>query len=134
MDSRCSTHAPDSRQRATRLDRRRRTSVTFLQKLQFSFLVDIRHGSQAYNGTRGALYHYGVHKDTEIRDQMRSFRHGLGTPVLSSDPAPARRRDRRELVREWRITWSANTADFIEGAGFTKLREIASSTRGMGSG
>ena len=35
-------------------------SVTFRQKLQLSFLVDVRNGGQAYNGTRGALYVYGT--------------------------------------------------------------------------
>ena len=67
-------------------------SVTFWQKLQLSFLVDVRHGSQAYNGTRGGLYAYGTHRDTEIRGQLRTFGMdfhpgpvvgpGAGTPVV----------------------------------------------------
>ena len=36
-------------------------------KWQVSGLVDIRKGGDIYNGTRGALYSYGTHKDTEIR-------------------------------------------------------------------
>jgi TonB-dependent SusC/RagA subfamily outer membrane receptor len=37
------------------------------RKLQISGLVDIRHGGQIWNGTRGALWSYGKHKDTETR-------------------------------------------------------------------
>jgi len=37
------------------------------KKVQISGLVDIRNGGQIWNGTKGALWSYGVHKDTEIR-------------------------------------------------------------------
>ncbi|HEU4562356.1 MAG TPA: SusC/RagA family TonB-linked outer membrane protein [Longimicrobium sp.] len=36
-------------------------------RLELGGLVDIRKGGQIYNGTRGALYSYGTHKDTEVR-------------------------------------------------------------------
>jgi TonB-linked SusC/RagA family outer membrane protein len=37
------------------------------KKLQVSGLIDIRHGGQIWNGTKGALWSYGTHKDTEQR-------------------------------------------------------------------
>ena len=37
------------------------------KKWAVSGLVDIRQGGDIYNGTRGALYSYGTHKDTEQR-------------------------------------------------------------------
>jgi TonB-linked SusC/RagA family outer membrane protein len=37
------------------------------KKFQVSGLLDIRHGGQIWNGTRGALWSYGVHQDTEQR-------------------------------------------------------------------
>jgi TonB-linked SusC/RagA family outer membrane protein len=43
-----------------------RTGLRY-KKWQFSGLVDIRQGGDIYNGTRGALYSYGTHKDTEVR-------------------------------------------------------------------
>ncbi|MGH7538095.1 MAG: SusC/RagA family TonB-linked outer membrane protein [Gemmatimonadales bacterium] len=43
-----------------------RTSLTF-RRIQLSGLLDVKHGGQIYNGTRGALYSYGTHKDTEQR-------------------------------------------------------------------
>jgi len=36
-------------------------------KLQISGLVDIRHGGQIWNGTKGALWSYGTHQDTQQR-------------------------------------------------------------------
>jgi hypothetical protein len=36
-------------------------------KWNVSGLLDIRRGGQVWNGTKGALYHFGTHKDTEGR-------------------------------------------------------------------
>jgi hypothetical protein len=88
--------------------------------------VDIRHGSQAYNGTRQGLYYYGTHKVTDVRGTMQVFGSanfhpgpvvgpGIGTPVL--------------IDQSWFQGDGSNfgtaDADFVENAGFTKLREIA---------
>ncbi len=43
-----------------------RSSFRF-RKFRLSGLLDIRHGGQIWNGTMGALWSYGVHKDTEQR-------------------------------------------------------------------
>jgi len=43
-----------------------RSSFRF-RKLQIAGLVDIRHGGQIWNGTKGALWSYGTHQDTETR-------------------------------------------------------------------
>ena len=37
------------------------------KKLEFSGLLDIKKGGDVWNGTKGALYSYGTHKDTENR-------------------------------------------------------------------
>jgi len=102
-----------------------RGSVTLMQKLQFSVLLDVRDGSQAYNGTRQALYAFGTHKDTDVRGQTLIFGStfhagpvagpGVGTPVL--------------IDQSWfqgdGSAFGYYTADFLENAGFTKLREVA---------
>jgi len=109
-----------------------RTDVTFLKHWNVSALLDIKHGGQAYNGTRGALYVYGTHKDTDIRGQTFVFGPsangvqgfhgdqavagpGAGTPVI--------------IDQNWFENdggaFGGNTADFIEDAGFTKLREVS---------
>ncbi len=38
------------------------------KNLQISALLDIKVGGQMWNGTKGALYYYGKHKDTETRN------------------------------------------------------------------
>jgi TonB-linked SusC/RagA family outer membrane protein len=43
-----------------------RSSFRF-RRFQIAGLLDIRHGGQIWNGTRGALWSYGTHKDTEQR-------------------------------------------------------------------
>ena len=45
-----------------------RTGVRF-HKVQFSALIDHKEGGQVWDGTRGALYNFGTHKDTDIRGQ-----------------------------------------------------------------
>jgi hypothetical protein len=37
------------------------------RKLQIAGLLDIRHGGQIWNGTKGALWSYGTHLDTQVR-------------------------------------------------------------------
>ncbi|HYL54127.1 MAG TPA: SusC/RagA family TonB-linked outer membrane protein, partial [Gemmatimonadales bacterium] len=43
-----------------------RSSLRY-RKLQVSGLLDIRHGGQIWNGTKGALWSYGTHGDTKTR-------------------------------------------------------------------
>lgn len=108
------------------------TDVTFLKHWNVSALLDIKHGGQAYNGTRGALYVYGTHKDTDIRNKTFVFGPamngvqgfhgdatvagpGVGVPVI--------------IDQNWFENdggaFGGNTVDFIEDAGFTKLREVS---------
>ncbi len=42
------------------------------KKFQVSGLVDIRHGGQIWNGTKGALWSYGTHLDTQQRADCTS--------------------------------------------------------------
>jgi TonB-linked SusC/RagA family outer membrane protein len=44
-----------------------RAGITLYKKLQISALLDLRRGGDVYNGTRGALYHFGTWKETENR-------------------------------------------------------------------
>ena len=103
-----------------------RGSFLFSQKLQFSFLVDIRNGGQGYNGTRGALYVYGSHKDTDIRGTMQAF----GTAAFHPGPVAGPGAGTQVLIDgNWFQnnggSFGDNVADFVENVGFTKLREIA---------
>ncbi len=108
------------------------TSITFLKNWNVSALVDIKKGGKAFNGTRGALYVYGTHKDTDIRGQTFVFGPsangvqgfhgdkavagpGAGTPVI--------------IDQNWFEVdggdFGSNVIDFVEDAGYTKLREVS---------
>jgi hypothetical protein len=100
------------------------TSLTY-HGIQFSALVDHKQGGQIWNGTKGALYNFGAHKDTDIRGQTRTFGKdwlpgptvgpGAGTPVV--------------LDQSWFQGLGSGFGDvasqFIESGTYTKLREIA---------
>ena len=96
-----------------------RNSLTVFGGLELSALVDIRHGGDVVNGTRGALYFYGTHKDTEDRSDTQVFEGegpGKGTVVSKGE--------------EWYRDGLGNlfegpTVQWIEDGGFVKLREIA---------
>jgi hypothetical protein len=109
-----------------------RTTFTLWKKLELSALVDIRHGSQAYDGTRGALYVYGTHKDTDIRGQTFVFGPSVnGVKGFHGDKAVAGPGAGLPVVidQDWFQgdggSFGDNSADFVEDAGFVKLREIS---------
>lgn len=101
-----------------------RTSVTY-HKVTLSGLLDVKHGGQIWNGTRGALINFGTHIDTDIRGQNLVFGKtfmpgpvagpGAGTPVL--------------IDQAW---FQGNgggfgpvASQFVEPGGYTKLREVS---------
>jgi TonB-linked SusC/RagA family outer membrane protein len=100
------------------------TSLTF-HNVTFSALVDHRQGGQVWNGTKGALYNFGAHKDTDIRGESRVFGStwlpgavvgpGAGTPVV--------------LDQNWfqglGSGFSPVGTQFVESGTYTKLRELA---------
>jgi TonB-linked SusC/RagA family outer membrane protein len=101
-----------------------RTSLRF-KNWSFTGLLDIKHGGQIWNGTKGALYNFGTHKDTEIRGSTVTFGQdympgpvggpGAGTPVV--------------IGQSWFTGLGSGfgpvASQFIEDGGFTKLRELS---------
>ncbi len=109
-----------------------RSDFTFLKHWNASALLDIRHGGQAYNGTRGALYVYGTHKDTEIRGQTFVFGPSAnGVQGFHGDPAVVGPGAGTPVIidQNWFENdggaFGGNGIDFVEDAGFTKLREVS---------
>ncbi|HEU4564480.1 MAG TPA: SusC/RagA family TonB-linked outer membrane protein [Gemmatimonadaceae bacterium] len=102
-----------------------RGAVTLFKKWQVGGLLDIKQGGQVWNGTKGATYHFGTHKDTEIRGEERTFGKdwmqgpvagpGAGTPVV--------------LDQDWFTGLGGGfgpaTAQFIEDGSYVKLRELS---------
>ncbi|MEO7082955.1 MAG: SusC/RagA family TonB-linked outer membrane protein, partial [Gemmatimonadaceae bacterium] len=92
---------------------------------QVSALLDHKQGGQVMNTTKGSLYNFGTHKDTEKRDVMEVFGTdllkgavtgpGAGIPVLIG-----------EAWYTGNGTANSNIVEeFAEDGGYTKLREIS---------
>ena len=94
-------------------------------KWQVSALVDHKQGGQVMNTTKGSLYNFGTHKDTEKRDVNEVF----GTDLLKG-PVTGPGANLPVLIGESWYTGNgtANSnivEEFAEDGGYTKLREIS---------
>lgn len=106
------------------------------RKLQVTGLLDIRNGGQIWNGTKGALYSYGTHRDTEQRASCdptftctgneKTFGQGgwFDGPVVGPGAGTA-----VPIGENWyRVgigtTFAGNDEIAIEDAGFVRLREV----------
>lgn len=104
------------------------SSMTLFKKLQLSALVDIRRGGDIWNGTKGALYNFGAHKDTEIRGENRTF----GVDWLPGETVGP---GKGKAVALTQGSWFQNlgsgfvgpASQFVEDGGFTRLREVSMS-------
>ncbi len=111
-----------------------RTSLRY-KKWQISGLVDHKQGGQVWDGTRGALYQFGTHKDTEIRGGTFVF--GPATDAAPSYPffgggAVAGPGAGTPVVIDAGSWFQSNgsgfgpvATPFIEDGTYTKLREIS---------
>jgi TonB-linked SusC/RagA family outer membrane protein len=105
---------------------------------QLSGLVDVRNGGSVWNGTKGALYSYGTHKDTEVRStcagtgasctgNLRTFGTDFWTTSGAVGPGAG---IAVPIGEEWYrqrsgSTFTGNDEDFVEDAGFIRLRELS---------
>lgn len=105
-------------------------SVKLFNKFTISALVDIKHGGDVFNGTKGALMYFGVHEDTDVeeadldgvvrRGKRQTFEGagpGAGTEVFLDQD-------------NWYAFGLGNSftgpnSQFVEDGGYVKLREIA---------
>ena len=103
-----------------------RTTFTFFDKLRLSGLLDVKHGGTMWNGTRGALYYFGAHKDTE------RF-HGEGVDTVFASCAGCGPGAGTEVNLNW-DTWflggpgsgfTGPGSQFMEDAGFVKIRDVS---------
>jgi hypothetical protein len=105
-------------------------------KWQLSGLLDIRRGGQIWNGTRGALYRFGTHKDTEIRTQPGTFCGNWYADVYPSCAGPGKGTVAFATPADWQAWFTTEggsagdaQAQFVEDGSFVKLREISLSYR-----
>lgn len=118
-----------------------RNNVRIGDNLRLSALLDIKNGGQMWNGTKGALYFFGTHADTEPY-------HGAGQDEIFGGRTDGC--DQRTLCRDVYSQWSVHgpgagttvrlgqswftglgnaftgpDAQSIEDAGFVKLRDVS---------
>jgi len=107
------------------------SSLTLWKNLRLSALLDIKRGGEGWNGTKGALYNFGKHKDTEVRNVLRTF----GTDYMPGNPngtgavggpgagLPV------TIDENWYTGLGSGfgpvSRQFIENAGYAKLRELS---------
>ncbi|MEO6445205.1 MAG: SusC/RagA family TonB-linked outer membrane protein [Gemmatimonadaceae bacterium] len=102
------------------------SNIRLMKKLQFSALLDVRNGGDIWNGTKGALFNFGAHKDTEIRGQQRVF-----GKTYFPGPTVGPGKDKSVVIDQG--TWFTNlgsgfvgpASQFVENGGFTRLREVS---------
>lgn len=105
-----------------------RSNVTLFGNLRIGGLLDVRQGGDVWNGTRGALYNFGTHRDTEIRGQQRTFGTDYYTEIYPTVAGPGAGKA-VALGQGW-FTGKASgfngpAAQFIEDGSFVKLRELS---------
>ncbi|MGQ9818343.1 MAG: SusC/RagA family TonB-linked outer membrane protein [Candidatus Kapaibacteriales bacterium] len=104
-----------------------RNSISW-KGLSLSFLIDIKKGGKMWNGTRSALYFFGMHKDMEAND--RKFQNYIFDGVKKSTRAPNDIPVNATYQSWYREGYgngfvASNTEDFIEDAGWVRLRELS---------
>jgi TonB-linked SusC/RagA family outer membrane protein len=108
-----------------------RTGLTFRGNLALSALVDFKQGGEAWNGTKGALYNFGTHKDTEFRNQQVVFGQTYmpACPGCSGAVGGPGVGETATIGQSWYKGLGGGfgpvSAQFVEDASYVKLREIS---------
>ena len=108
------------------------TTLTFRKRFRISGLLDARQGLQVWNGTRGILYNFGTHKDTEVRSGPGVYGQG-GTWYTNERVAgPGAGTPFAETPADWQAWlqgegggFGSVSSQFIEDGSFVKLRELS---------
>ena len=107
-----------------------RTSFTLFNKLRISGLLDIKQGGDVWNGTKGALYYFGTHKDTDLQYIDASGQEQRGDKYTFAGVGPGAG---TEVIRDqdsWYGFGLGNSfvgvsSESIEDGSYVKLREIS---------
>lgn len=103
-----------------------RTQLNLGTSWRFSALLDTRQGQELWNGTRGALYQFGTHKDTEIRGTEQVFgRNGFHDGAVAGPGAGTPVTIDQSWFQGLGSGFGPVASQFIEDGSFVKLREVA---------
>jgi TonB-linked SusC/RagA family outer membrane protein len=112
-----------------------RSALTIAGNLRVSGLLDIRRGGVMWNGTKGALFSYGTHRETlpyHGVDGTAGFTEAFGRFELPNGELPLTAGPGAGRAVEWDGAWlrglgggfSGPASQFVEDASFVKLREV----------
>jgi TonB-linked SusC/RagA family outer membrane protein len=102
------------------------SSMNIGRRVQVSALLDIRRGGDVWNGTKGALYNFGAHRDTEMRGETRTFgTDWLPGPVTGPGAGTAVVLDQGSWFQNLGSGFVGPAIQFVEDGGFMKLREVS---------
>lgn len=107
------------------------SSVRLFRNLRLSGLVDVRRGGQVWDGTRGALYAFGTHRDTEVRAGEGTFGQNFYTKEYPDVAGPGKGVAAFRTLAEWEGWFrglggsGGPQAQFVEDGSFVKLRELS---------
>jgi hypothetical protein len=107
-------------------------NLQLFRRWRIGGLADVRQGGQVWNGTRGALYRFGTHKDTEYwRERTGQFGRDFLTDLYPVVTGPGANVVAFSTPSEWQSWFTGNggqngtQAQFVEDGSFVKLREIS---------
>lgn len=92
--------------------------------LTLGFLFDIKNGGVMWNGTKGAMYYFGTHKDTESREATDQF----VFEGVKADGTPNDIKVNKDIY--WYVLgegsgFTGPTEEFIEKTDWVRLRELS---------
>ena len=110
------------------------SSLKLFNKLTLSGLLDVKKGGTQYNGTRGALYVFGTHKDTDRRGGTGTYGVDYDTKTYPDVAGPGKGVTGLNTPEQWE-RWLSIVGtgggftgpgeQFMEDAGWVKLRELS---------
>jgi TonB-linked SusC/RagA family outer membrane protein len=110
------------------------SSLKILNKVTLSGLLDVKKGGTQYNGTRGALYVFGTHKDTDRRGGTGTYGVDYDTKTYPDVAGPGKGVTGLNTPQDWE-NWLSIVGtgggftgpgeQFMEDAGWVKLRELS---------
>lgn len=95
--------------------------------IDLSFLIDIKNGGYMWNGTRGAMYQFGTHLETEKRGAENTFS-GVGLSTLNADNEGTAVSIPMTLSQSWYQNEGGGFfgagSQFVEQTDWVRLREV----------
>jgi hypothetical protein len=110
------------------------SSLKIKNRLTFSGLLDVRKGGDVHNGTRGALYVFGTHVDTDRRSGTGQYGVDYDTKKYPNVAGPGVGVVGLKTPQDWENWYnivgtgggfSGPSEQFMEDGSFVKLREVS---------